>query len=181
MRSVDYDGHGATDMLLRVLCETWGVNLSLLRQKIVHLCYDAVYGSSDERINRRGGFHLTDKLENKLQMQKGDITGQHDGAHCLQLVYSDVFKIEGGDYSDKNAREVIKTMWELLAYRDKERLYVREYSEEFNIPALSMKSPQETRFVNSVLSGFNTLLRNVPLLQRKAGNAHNCKEFFTNT
>ena len=144
MSSRDYDGMGCSQMVLRVLSETLGLSLAQIREKLVHLVYDGVYGSADERLNRKGGFSVTKKLEELLNLPEGHITGQHDAAHFLQLCYADIFTSTNGELRIQEAQEKIKEMWQMLAYRDKDRLLYVEFAEKCNLPDLSMKSPSET-------------------------------------
>ena len=60
-------------------------------------------------------------------------------------------------------------MWAAINLPDKELLEICDYAECEELPILNMKTPNETRFVNSILSGIKTFLCNSPAITRVLG------------
>ena len=91
MKSDQADSNETAQMVITMLTETLGLSLSALKSKCHHFSYDGVYCTHEERTTNNG-LALTDYFAELLGLEKGDVTGNHDMSHNLQLVFSDVFK-----------------------------------------------------------------------------------------
>ena len=143
-------------------------------ERVVHFVYDGVYGSAEERLNRCGGFSLCRKFEDLLNLPEGSVTGLHDAGHVLQLGYGDVFirgsRTKPHELWCKKSSQLIEDMWRYMAFKgDKMRLDFLQFASDRGFEILTPKTPNETRFVNSILSGINTFLRNLPALVNYLG------------
>ena len=152
MNSEDGDSEGNAQMVIKVLMETLGLSLSALKSKCHHFAYDGVYCTREERTTNNG-LALTDFFSELLGLEKGDITGNHDMSHNLQLVYSDVFKHD--KTGDKQIKKLLKEVFEIMAnYNSGEGGTVfHEFAMRMNRAVLTNKGRQETRFSRSDLRG----------------------------
>ena len=107
------DSEGTARMVVTILMETLGLTISGLRSKCHHFAYDGVYCTREERTTNNG-LALTDHFAELLGLERGDITGNHDMSHNLQLVYSDVFKHDRT--GDKKIKKIIKEIFEVMAH-----------------------------------------------------------------
>ena len=94
--------------------------------------YDGVYCTCEERTTNNG-LALTDYFAELLGLEKGDVTGNHDMSHNLQLMFSYVFK------HDKTGDKKIKKLTqEVFDYNSREGGTVFHANER--IPVLHGKS-----------------------------------------
>ena len=169
MKSDDYDGEDTAKMVTRVLMETLGLSLASLRQRIHHFVYDGVYGSPDERLYGGGGLSLSNNFAEVLGLEPGDISGNHDMSHNLQLVYSDVFKHEKN--GDKKIQAITSDVYSIMSDYNigQAGSIFMETAEEMNHVVLSNKSRQKTRFVRSDMRGLQTYMTNIPVFYQIQG------------
>ena len=126
MNSKEYDGQGSAVMLARSLMSTLRLSLNQLADKLQHVTYDGVYERPSERVRGGGGLGLVDHLAEFLGKDLGDITGNWDMGHKMQLAFGDVF-LKDVTYK-MNMRIVYKLM---KKYKDgKGGLIFKERSEE---------------------------------------------------
>ena len=163
MTSEDGDSVGTARMVTTVLMETLGLSMSALKARCHHFCYDGVYATREER-TCNNGLALTDLYAELLGLQRGDITGNHDMSHNLQLVFSDVFKHD--KTGDKGMKKLSKELFDIMTdYNNGPGgSAFHEAALRLNHVVYSNKSRQETRFVRSDLTGFQSYMVNVPTL-----------------
>ena len=168
MKSEEGDSDGNAQMVIKVLMETLGLSLPALRSKCHHFAYDGVYASREERTTNNG-LALTDHFSELLGLESGDVTGNHDMSHNLQLVYSDVFKHE--KKGDKKIKKVLNEVFEIMSnYNSGEGGTVfHEFAMRMHRAVLTNKSRQETRFVRSDLRGLQSYMVNLPTLYNIQG------------
>ena len=161
MTSEEGDSEGTARMVATVLMETLGLSMSALKARCHHFCYDGVYATREERTTNNG-LALTDFYAELLRLQRGDITGNHDMSHNLQLVFSDVFKHDktGDKEMKKLSKEVFDVMTEYNNGPGGSAFH--EAALRLNHVVYSNKSRQETRFDRSDLRGFQSYMFNLP-------------------
>ena len=163
IKSDQADSNETAQMVITILTETLGLSLSALKSKIHHFSYDGVYCTREERTTNNG-LALTDFFAELLGLEKGDITGNHDMSHNLQLVFSDVFKHDRT--GDKKVKKLTQEIFEIMAdYNSGEGGTVfHETAMRMNRTVLTNKTRQETRFVRSDLRGIQSYMVNLPTL-----------------
>ena len=164
MKSDDYDSNETAQMVARVLMETLGLGLEALKTRLHHFTYDGVYCSSEERFQGGGGLSLSDNVARVLGLQPGDISGNHDMSHNLQLAYTDVFKHERT--GDAKIKKMIEEVYSVMAdYNTGQAGTVfQEAAMNMNYVVLVNKSRQKTRFVRSDMRGMQTYMTNLPTI-----------------
>ena len=164
MKSDDYDSYETAQMVTRVLMETLGLGLEVLKTRLHHFTYDGVYCSNEERWTGRGGLSLSDNVARVLGLQPGDISGNHDMSHNLQLAYSDVFKHDRT--GDAKIKKIIDEVYSVMAdYNTGQAGTVfQEAAMRMNHVVLVNKSRQKTRFVRSDMRGMQTYMTNLPTI-----------------
>ena len=127
-----------------------------------------VYIVREERTTNNG-LALTDHFAELLGLERGDITGNHDMSHNLQLVYSDVFKHDRT--GDKKIKKIIKEIFEVMAHYNSGEggTLFHETAMKMNRTVLSNKKKEETRFVRSDLRGLQSYMINLPTLYNIQG------------
>ena len=125
--------------------DSLGLTKSALAAKCHHFVYDGVYATSFERMGGRGGLKLIDHFTEFLGLSPGDITGNHDLAHNMQLAYADIFG------KDKLIKKTFSTMSDFKT--GKGGTVFLQAAMEMNNVVQTNKSNQETRFVMSTLRG----------------------------
>ena len=161
MTSEDYDGVGTAEMVLTTLQDTLGLSKAAVASKCHHFVYDGVYATEEERLTG-GGLKLIDHFARRLGLQAGDISGNWDMAHLLQLAYGDIIKSKTDTYLPRIVNDIFSLMSDFNA--GKASLLFHEYAKELHYSVLTNKSNQTTRFVRSLLRGLQSLLRNLPCL-----------------
>ena len=66
-----------------------------------------------EERTTNNGLALTDYFAELLGLEKGDVSGNHDMSHNLQLVFSDVFKHD--KTGDKKIKKLTQEVFEIMA------------------------------------------------------------------
>lgn len=175
----EYDGAGTAKMVVKVLMDSLGLTKSGLAAKCHHFVYDGVYATSLEREGGRGGLKLIDHFAEFLGLTKGDVTGNHDLAHNMQLAYSDVFK-KKGNIMEKLIKNTFSIMSDFKT--GKGGTVFLEAASEMNHVVQTNKSNQETRFVMATLRGLSTYMINLPTLHGIHANIFSdCNEDCDNT
>ena len=179
MDQKEYDGPGTAKMVVKVLMNSLGLTKSALAAKCHHFVYDGVYATSFERMGGRGGLKLIDHFAEFLGLSHGDITGNHDLAHNMQLAYADVFRNKG-NVVEKLIKNAFTTMSDFKT--GKGGTVFLQAASEMNNVVQTNKSNQETRFVMSTLRGLSMYMINLPTLHGiHASTFHDCNEDRDNT
>ena len=123
-----------------------------------------MYASTEERLHRGGGLSLSNTFAEVLGLEEGDVTGNHDMSHNLQLVYSDVFKHDRtGDIKIKKITEHVYKVMSDYNTRQAGSIFL-EAASRMNRLVLTNKARQKTRFVRSDLRGMQAYMTNVPTI-----------------
>ena len=164
MNSNDYNSNETAQMVARVLIETLGLSLEGLKQRMHHFTYDGVYCSPEERLHGGGGLSLCDKFGELLGLQPGEISGNHDMSHNLQLAYSDVFNHDRK--GDKKMKKIINDVYSVMSdYNSGQAGSIfMEAAMKLNHVVLANKGRNKTRFVRSDFRGLQTYMTNIPTL-----------------
>ena len=166
MTSDDYDGLGTAIMVKETLQDTLGMSKAALAAKCHHFAYDGVYATEEERLTG-SGLKLIDYFAVELGLKEGDITGNWDMAHMLQLAYGDVIKSKKDLFLDNLINKIFRLMSDFNS--GKASLIFQEYARELHYCVLTNKSNQTTRFVRALLRGIQSLLRNLACLYNVHG------------
>ena len=144
--------------------ETLGLSMAALKAKCHHFVYDGVYASPDERLRGGGGLSLSDNFAEVLGLEAGDVTGNHDMSHNLQLVYSDVFQHDRT--GDKTMKKITKEVYSVMSdYNTGQAGSIfMEAAGQMNHAVLKNQSRQKTRFVRSDLRGLQAYMTNLPTI-----------------
>ena len=113
MKSFEYDSVQTAQMVSGVLLETLGLMVDALCIKCHHFIYDGMYCSNEERLHGGGGLSLSNTFCEVLILEEGDVTGNHDMSHNLQLVYSDVFKHD--TTGDKKIEKIVQHVYAVMS------------------------------------------------------------------
>ena len=113
----------------------------------------------------RGSLSLVNHFAEEIGLKRGDITGQHDIAHNLQLCYADVFK-KNSDIK-KSLNLVFNSMESYTC--GKAATFFLEVAKELNYIFLKNKKSQQTRFVRAILRDLHAFAINIPILVSIAG------------
>ena len=169
MSSWDYEGKGAANMVINTLKDTLGMSTATLAQKCHHFSYDGVYATNEERYKGGGSLKLTEHFAVGIGLNSGDITGNWDMAHMMQLAYGDVIKCQ----DDKFLPDLISDLFSIMGdfNSGKASREFHEFAEELHYSVLTNKSNQTTRFVRALLRGIQSFLRNIPCLYNINGKA----------
>ena len=159
-----YDGAGSANMVIETLRDTLKMSREDLARKCHHFAYDGVYATEEERLFG-GGLKLVHHFATSLGLEAGDVTGNWDMSHLMQLAYGDLLKVKSATYSPYLAG-MIKDIFDLMSdfNSGKAALQFHTYAEQLNYSVLTNKRNQTTRFVRALLRGLQTLLRNIPCL-----------------
>ena len=105
-----------------------------------------------------GGLALVDHLAEFLGRQPGDISGNWDMGHKMQLAFGDVF------LKDVTYKRNMRVVYNLMKkYKDgKGGLIFKEGSEKLLHAVLKNKGKQDTRWVRADLRGKQAYFRNAP-------------------
>ena len=105
-----------------------------------------------------------------MGLQPGDVTGNWDMSHLMQLAYGDLLKKSksGKKSATYNTffANLVQEIFDLMSdfNSGKAALRFHEFAENLYYSVLSNKSNQTTRFVRSLLRGVQSLLRNLACL-----------------
>ena len=182
MKSDDYAGDETAMMVVRVLLETLGLSLETLKLRLHHFTYDGVYCSPEERLTKGGGLSLCDNVAKVLDLEDGDMSGNHDMSHNLQLAYSDVFKHDRT--GDPKIKRIIDEVYSVMADHNtgQARTIFQEAASHMNYAVLTNKSRQKTRFVRSDMRGMQTYMTNIPTIYQIQGDVlQECLRYNDNT
>ena len=91
MTSDNYDGEGTAQMVIETLQDTLWLTKEALASKCHHFVADGVYQTEQERLTG-GGLKLVDHIAEALGLEPGDVTGNWDLSHLMQLAYGDLIK-----------------------------------------------------------------------------------------
>lgn len=161
----DYDGPGTAKRVAQVLRETLGASNDTLAQKVKHFTYDGVYCTQEERAYGGGSLSLINYFAEEIGLQRGDVTGQHDLGHNLQLSYGDVFK--KNVHIKKTLNLIYNSMKSYTC--GKAAAFFQEVAKELNFIYLKNQKSQQTRFVRAILRALKAFAINLPILLSIAG------------
>lgn len=165
MQIKDYDAKGHANFVIQSLIETTGLSKDQLATKCVHFAYDGVYATKEERVSGGGSLSLVNHVAEELNLEPGDITGQWDIAHNLQLIWADSLK------TNPEVQKTVKLIFDFMKDYNtgKSAQWFKEVAEELHYAVLTNKQYQETRFVRATLRGLQAGLRNLPTLYNIQG------------
>jgi hypothetical protein len=138
-----------------------------------------VYATEQERLTG-GGLKLVDHFARELGLQPGDVTGNWDMSHLMQLAYGDLIKATDKPYF----KNLIKDLFDIMSdfNSGKASLLFQECAEKLHYSTLTNKKNQTTRFVRALLRGNQAFLRNIPCLYAMYGRtAQECALLNDNT
>ena len=161
MKSHEYDGEGTASMVIQVLQDTLNLSKEAIASKCHHFVTDGVYATDEERLSG-GGLQLVNHFAKLLGLHPGDVTGNWDLSHLMQLAYNDLIKANSQPFFKKLIDDVFDLMSDFNS--GKASLIFKECAETLHYSVLTNKSNQTTRFVRALLRGIQALLRNIPCL-----------------
>lgn len=162
----DYDAVGTAKKVVQVLKETLGLTTMEVATKVKHFIYDGVYSTPEERVKGGGCLSLIYYFADEVGLQRGDVTGEWDKGHKLQLMYADVFKLSA------DIRETLQFIFDSMKgfTSGQGASLFQETAEKLNQAYLKCQKPQVTRFVRAVLRAIHASLFNLPVLSAVAAN-----------
>ena len=159
MLSTEYDGESTAKFVADDLMMSLGYSRYQLAEKVVHVAYDGVYATPEERSHGGGCLSLTKKFAEHLDLDPDlDFGGSWDLGHLLQLAIGDAFK------DNPDVEEFNRFMYTIMSEHKSHQSGLRfnEIAEELHHACLTNKGLQETRWARSVLRCLQAFLRNTP-------------------
>ena len=177
MNIEDYDTDGTARMTIEVMTRTLGISEKKFSQLIMHFSYDGVFADKEERVSGGGCLQLRKTMEELLGKEEGDLLGDWEPAHKLEIIFHKVLV--------HNAK--VENNINLFADIQKEYKIGKKASQFEDMAAaccfltLKNKTYQKTRFVRSLLRVLTTGLTNTPtfvallsdLMRKALGNNNN--------
>ena len=127
MQIKDYDAKGHANFVIQSLIDTTGLSKDQLATKCIHFAYDGVYATKEERVSGGESLSLVNHVAEELNLEPGDITGQRDVAHNLQLIWADSLKI------NPEVQKTVKLIFDFMKDYNtgKSAQWFKEVAEEF--------------------------------------------------
>ena len=90
MNVEDYDSVGTAEMTMEVMMRTLQISETRFSQMIKHFSYDGVFADKEERVSGGGCLQLRKNMEELLGKDEGDLMGDWEPAHKLEIIFHKV-------------------------------------------------------------------------------------------
>ena len=158
MKSYEYSGEETAEFIGKELMRTLNLSKEEVASKYIHMVYDGVYATNEERVKGGGSLDLKRHFAEWCNQDQENISSSWDLGHIMQLIYSDTLK------KNTDIKKFTEDIFRLMGKHKKYQagLVFNEKAYELEHPTLTNKASQETRWVRSLLRAIETYLRNLP-------------------
>ena len=158
MNVEDYDSEGTARMTIEVMMRTLGISEARFSRLIKHFSYDGVFADKEERVSGGGCLQLRKNMEEQLGKDEGDLQGDWEPAHKLEIIFHKVLVYNKYVEANINLYSSIQKEYKV----GKKSSQFSDIASECCFLTLKNKVLQKTRFVRSWLRVMTTGLVNTP-------------------
>ena len=158
MKSDEYGGEKTAEFIGKELMRTLKLSKEEVGAKYVHMVYDGVYATREERVKGGGYLDLKKHFAAWCNKDLKILTSSWDLGHIMQLVFGDSLS------KNKDIKIFIDNVYRRMGKHKNYQagLIFQETANELEHPTLTNKGAQETRWVRALLRAIQTYLRNLP-------------------
>ena len=158
MNTQDYDAEGTAQMTIEVMTRTLGISELRFSQVIKHFSYDGVFADKEERVSGGGCLQLRKNMEEQLGKDEGDLKGDWEPAHKLEIIFHKVLVYNLAVEDNINLYSSVQKDYKI----GKKASQFTDVASACCFLTLRNKILQKTRFVRSWLRVLTAGLVNTP-------------------